>query len=274
MARLDDHVALVTGGGSGIGLGCAEALVADGASVVLAARDVDRLEDAAADLRSRHPGATIETVACDVTDESSVIAAVATAAGIGALKIVVVNAGFGSAAPFHRTTLDDWNAVMATNLTGAFLTMREAVAPMVAAGGGSMVAVSSIAAVETHRFMAPYAVSKAGLEMLVKQVADELGPSGIRANAVRPGLVPTDATAGMLSIPEVVDDYRAQMPLGREGTTGDVASLVRFLAGPESSWITGTCISVDGGHHLRRGPNIDPLIKGLYGDDCVPQAAH
>ncbi len=270
MARLDDHVALVTGGGSGIGLECAESLVADGAAVVLAARDVDRLDAAATDLRSRHPDATIETVACDVTDEPSVAAAVATAVEVGALKIVVVNAGFGSAAPFHRTTLDDWNAVMATNLTGAFLTMREAVAPMVAAGGGSMVAVSSIAAIETHRFMTPYTVSKAGLEMLVKQVADELGPSGIRANAVRPGLVPTDATAGMMSIPAIVDDYRAQMPLGREGTTGDVARLVRFLAGPESSWITGTCISVDGGHHLRRGPNMDPIMEMLHPGDTTP----
>ncbi len=270
MARLDDHVALVTGGGSGIGLECAEALVADGASVVLAARDIDRLDAAAFDLRARHPGSAIETVACDVTDESSVATAVAFAAELGALKIVVVNAGFGSAAPFHRTTLDDWNAVMATNLTGAFLTMRESVAPMVAAGGGAMVAVSSIAAVETHRFMTPYTVSKAGLEMLVKQVADELGPSGIRANAVRPGLVPTDATAGMMSIPAIVDDYRAQMPLGREGTTGDVAGLVRFLAGPESSWITGTCISVDGGHHLRRGPNMDPIMEMLHPGDTTP----
>ncbi|MEP6296604.1 MAG: SDR family NAD(P)-dependent oxidoreductase, partial [Ilumatobacter sp.] len=180
MARLDDHVALVTGGGSGIGLECADALAADGASVVLAGRDVGRLEAAATDLRTRRAHATIETVACDVTDESSVAAAVAVASGMGALKIVVVNAGFGSASPFHRTTLDDWNAVLATNLTGAFLTMREAAAPMVAAGGGSMVAVSSIAAVETHRFMTPYTVSKAGLEMLVRQVADELGPSGVR----------------------------------------------------------------------------------------------
>lgn len=267
---LHGHVALVTGGGTGIGLGCAEALVADGASVVLAARDLDRLDAAAADLRSRHTDATIGTVACDVTDESSVTEAVRAASDLGPLKIVVVNAGFGSAAPFHRTTLDDWNSVLATNLTGAFLTMRAAVEPMVAAGGGSMVAVSSIAGVATHRFMTAYTVSKAGLEMLVKQVADELGSSGIRANAVRPGLVPTDATAGMMSIPEIVDDYRAQMPLGREGTVDDIARLVRFLAGPESSWITGTCISADGGHHLRRGPNIDPLAQALFGDDVSP----
>ena len=267
---LDGQVALITGGGTGIGLGCAKALVADGAAVLLAARDLDRLDAAAADLRSRFVDAAVATVACDVTNESSVAEAVRAATELGPLKIVIVNAGFGSAAPFHKTALADWSAVLATNLTGAFLTMREAVEPMVAAGGGSMVAVSSIAAVETHRFMTPYTVSKAGLEMLVKQVADELGPSGIRANAVRPGLVPTDATAGMMSIPEIVDDYRAQMPLGREGTTEDIASLVRFLAGPESSWITGTCISADGGHHLRRGPNIDPVMQMLHPGDTTP----
>lgn len=267
---LAGHVALVTGGGTGIGLACAGALLADGAAVVLAARDLGRLDTAAADLRERYADSEVMTVACDVTDESSVASAVQAATDLGPLKIVVANAGFGSAAPLHRTTLDDWNSVLATNLTGAFLTMRASIEPMVAAGGGSMIAVSSIAGVETHRFMTSYAVSKAGLEMLVKQVADELGPSGIRANAVRPGLVPTDATAGMMSIPEIVDDYRAQMPLGREGTTADIASLVRFLAGPESSWITGTCISADGGHHLRRGPNIDPVMNLLHPADTTP----
>ena len=118
--------------------------------------------------------------------------------------------------------------------------------------------------------MTPYSVSKAGLEMLVKQVADELGSSGIRANAVRPGLVPTDATAGMMSIP----DDRGRLPrtdaAASPGTTDDIASLVRFLAGPESSWITGMCISADGGHHLRRGPNLDRVMEMLLGDGSRP----
>lgn len=118
--------------------------------------------------------------------------------------------------------------------------------------------------------MTPYTVSKAGLEMLVQQVADELGASGVRANAVRPGLVPTEATEAMMTMREVVDDYLDQMPLARPGTTADVASLVRFLAGPESSWITGACISVDGGHHLRRGPRLDSVMEMLHGDDLTP----
>ena len=134
-----------------------------------------------------------------------------------------------------------------------------------------MVAISSIAGPLTHRFMTPYCVSKAGLEMLVKNIADELGHVGIRANAVRPSLVPTDITAGLTAMPELVSDYLEQMPLGRVGTEQDVANLVRFLAGPESSWITGQCISVDGGHTLRRGPNLEPVMNMLYGDDVSPR---
>jgi NAD(P)-dependent dehydrogenase (short-subunit alcohol dehydrogenase family) len=216
------------------------------------------------------PGALIDTVACDVTDEASVEAACAAAAAAGPLRIVVANAGTGSAGPFHLTSLDDWNAVLGTNLTGTFLTLKHAVPHLAANGGGAIVAMSSIAAVATHRYMTPYNVSKAGLEMLVRQVADELGGSGIRANAVRPSLVPTDISAGLTAVPEIVDDYLEQMPLRRLGTTDEIASVVRFLAGPESSWITGECISADGGHHLRRGPNLDGVMRAVLGDAVAP----
>ncbi|MEL6889974.1 MAG: SDR family NAD(P)-dependent oxidoreductase [Actinomycetota bacterium] len=267
MAVLSNQVAIVTGGGSGIGLGCARALATDGATVVLAGRDESRLAGAVAELAADDDvvGA-VETVRCDVTDEQSVVAAMAAAAEHGPLRMLVANAGYGSASPFEQTTLDDWNGVIGTNLTGVFLAIRSAVPHLRVAGGGSIVAVSSIAGVATHRFMTPYAVSKAGLEMLVRQVADELGEHGIRANAVRPSLVPTDATAGLLGSPEIVHDYLDQMPLGRPGTADEVGALVRFLAGPESGWITGEAISIDGGHHLRRGPRIDPVIDLLYPD--------
>jgi len=267
---LEGQVALITGGGSGIGLACARALVADGAAVVLAARNGDRLASSADELRAAFDGATVATVSCDVTDEVSVEAACAAANEVGPLRIVVANAGTGSAGPFHTTTLEDWNSVLATNLTGAFLTMKHSVPHLAANGGGAIVAMSSIAAVSTHRYMTPYTVSKAGLEMLVQQVADELGSSGIRANAVRPSLVPTDISAGLTAVPEIVDDYLEQMPLHRTGTTDDIASLVRFLAGPESSWITGACISADGGHHLRRGPNLHGVMQMVYGEAIAP----
>lgn len=227
LAPLAGRTALITGGGSGIGLACARAFVADGAGVVLAARNSDRLESSADALRTEFPGCEVTAVACDVTDEVCVEAACATAAAVGRLDIVVASAGTGSAGPFHLTTLDDWNQVLATNLTGCFLTMKHAVGHLAANGGGTIVAVSSIAAVSTHRCMTPYNVSKAGLEMLVRQVADELGSAGIRANAVRPGLVPTDISAGLTAVAEIVDDYLDQMPLHRTGTTEDIASLVR-----------------------------------------------
>jgi len=270
-SSLSGQTALVTGGGSGIGLGCARELVRDGASVVLAARNVERLATAADELRSvASDGATVTTVACDVTDEASVESACARAASIGRFTMVVANAGYGTGGPIHLTSLEDWNGILATNLTGAFLTVKHSVPHLSAVGGGSIVAISSIAGPVTHRFMTPYDVSKAGLEMLVRQTADELGCRNIRANAVRPGLVPTDATAGLMMLESIVNDYLDQMPLRRVGTTEDVGRLVRFLLGPESSWITGTCISIDGGHHLRRSPDIEPAMEMVLGDQRYP----
>lgn len=263
--------ALVTGGGSGLGLGIARRLLADGAAVVLAGRSADRLAAAGASLVTEGiPQERIHTVVCDVTDEDQVAAACSHATGAGRFTMCVANAGFGSATPFHLTTLEEWNNVLGTNLTGAFLTMKHAVPHLVAAGGGSIVAVSSIAAPLTHRFMTPYSVSKAGLEMLVRQVADELGAVGVRANAVRPGLVPTDASVTLATTEVIRDDYLAQMPLHRLGTDDDVAALVRFLLGPDSSWITGQCIGVDGGHSLRRGPDLTPVMEMVFGDTLRP----
>jgi NAD(P)-dependent dehydrogenase (short-subunit alcohol dehydrogenase family) len=268
---LSGQSALVTGGGSGIGLGIARHLVRDGAAVVLAGRSADRLAAGAESLLAEgaEPG-FVHTVVCDVTDEAAVVEACAVAAGVGRFTMCVANAGFGSAAPFHLTTLDDWNAVIGTNLTGTFLTLKHAVIGLAANGGGSIVAVSSIAAPLTHRFMTAYCVSKAGLEMLVKQVADELGASGIRCNAVRPGLVPTDATVALTTTDVIREDYLAQMPLARVGADDDVAALVRFLLGPESTWITGQCIGVDGGHSVRRGPDITPVMEMVFGRDIRP----
>ncbi len=259
-APLTGQVALVTGGGSGIGLACARALHADGATVVLTGRRADVLNAARDQLGDR-----CVAVPGDVTDESHLREAVATAETHGRFTMAVANAGFGSAAPLFQTTLDQWQSVLSTNLTGAFLTIKHAGSAIVSAGGGAIVAISSIAGTATHRFMTPYCVSKAGLEMLVRNAADELGGAGLRVNAVRPGLVPTDATAGLLSIPAILEDYVAQMPLARPGTDDEVAVLVRFLLGPESTWITGTCVSVDGGHHLRRGPDITPAIAMGFG---------
>jgi NAD(P)-dependent dehydrogenase (short-subunit alcohol dehydrogenase family) len=265
---LEGQVALVTGGGTGIGLACARRLAADGAQVLIAGRRAEVLDSAVESIVAA--GGRADAVVCDVTDEAAVRHACALAASHGPLTMCVANAGFGAAAPFHLTSTDDWNRVLETNLTGAFFTLREVVPHMVRAGGGSIVAISSIAAPLTHRFMTPYCVSKAGLEMLVRQVADELGSSGIRANAVRPGLVPTDATVTLTTTDVLRDDYLAQMPLGRTGTDDEVAALVAFLLGADSAWITGQCIGVDGGHTLRRGPDITPVMEMVLGDQTRP----
>ena len=190
----------------------------------------------------------------------------------GALHGCVAAAGTGTFGPLLDTPQQQWDAVLATNLTGVMLTIKHAGRAMTN-GGGSIVAISSIAGVLTHRWMTAYCVSKAGVEMLARNAADELGGAGIRVNAVRPGLVPTDLASGLVNNPAANADYLDQMPLRRLGTTDDIANIVRFLIGPESSWVTGQVIAADGGHTLRRGPDLDPLAKlAMKADQQHPYA--
>ena len=252
MTRLDGQAALVTGGGSGIGLACAKALHADGATVTLAGRTEDRLRAGAESIG----GDRVHWVTCDVASEDDVARAVAVAAEpLGGLHMAVAAAGGGSFGSIVDTPLDDWRQVMDTNLTGTFLVIKHAGAAIRAAGGGSIVAISSIAGAVTHRLLGVYAVSKTAIEALVRNAADELGADNVRVNAVRPGLVPTELTEAIMGSEAIVGDYLAQMPVQRLGTPEDIAACVRYLCGPESSWVTGVSISVDGGHHLRRGPD-------------------
>ena len=247
---------LITGGGSGIGLACAARLRADGGVVTLMGRTQQKLDTAAARLRET-PGAEVRVAVGDVANEDHIATAVTVACdAAGALHGCVAAAGTGSFGPLLDMDRAQWDAVLATNITGTMLTVKYAGRAMVA-GGGSIVAISSIAGVLTHRWMTAYCVSKAGLEMLVRNAADELGGAGIRVNAVRPGLVPTDMAAPLVANPPIQADYLAQMPLRRLGTPEDIGEAVRFLIGPESSWITGQVIASDGGHTLRRGPDLD-----------------
>ena len=267
---LDGHFALVTGGGSGIGLACARALLRDGATVTIAGRSEDKLRHAAAALEPEAPaGAAVRVAVCDVTDEAAVEAAVRIAATSGRLDIAVANAGGGAAGAIVRMSLDEWRYTMDVNLAGTFLTIKHAAQAMAGGGSGAIVATSSIAGVLTHRFMSGYCASKAGVEMLVRCAADELGALGIRVNAVRPGLVPTDLATPLAADEVVVADYLDQMPLARLGTTEDIAAAVRWLAGPESSWVTGQCVSIDGGHTLRRGPRIETMVETFFGPEAV-----
>lgn len=266
---LAGRAALVTGGGTGIGRASAAALAADGASITLVGRRADVLEATAGELGATAP-AEVRWAVADVADEEQVRAAVASAAADDGLDIAVLSAGTGTVGPITALPLEEWQRVIETNLTGTFLTLKHTAAAMVATGrGGAIVAISSIAGQRSHRWMAPYCASKAGLDALVEVAADELGRHGIRVCSVRPGVVSTDLGDHLLGDPAVTADYLAQMPIARTGEVSEVADAVRFLCGPESRWITGVALNVDGGHHLRRGPDLDGLARALYGPDAV-----
>jgi NAD(P)-dependent dehydrogenase (short-subunit alcohol dehydrogenase family) len=266
--------ALVTGGGSGIGLATAARLAADGATVTVCGRtesklaDAVRAIDAAADAAGRAGtdggtphGGRARYVVADVTIEEQISAAVDAASAGGGLDILFACAG----GAHHMGPLVDADvgAVRATielNMVGSFLSLKHGAAVMRECGGGSIVLMSSGAGHFPHRWLWAYGMAKAGIEALCTSAAEELGEHGIRVNAVQPGIVDDALMAPITAGGALLDDYLAQMPLGRVGTVDDVASAVRFLCGPESSWVTGACLAVDGGHHLRRGADYSLLF--------------
>jgi NAD(P)-dependent dehydrogenase (short-subunit alcohol dehydrogenase family) len=260
---MEGMAALVTGGGSGIGLGCARRFAADGAHVTIAGRTEERLADAVTQIEAAAAsGATVHYVVCDVTNEGDVERAVAKATEpTGRLDVLFACAG-GSlhGGPIVASDADGWRATVDLNLVGTFLCIKHAAAAMIGAGGGSIVGMSSIAGHTTHRFMSAYCASKAGIEMLVKCAADELGEHDIRVNAVQPGIVDTDLMTFITAGGPILDSYYANMPVARVGTVDDIAAAVRYLAGPESTWVTGQMLGIDGGHQLRCGPDYGSVL--------------
>lgn len=256
MPDLSGKVAFVTAGATGIGLGCARAIVEAGGRVMICARRKDTLESASEEL-----GENAAWVECDVTNDASVDAAVAaTVERFGKLDAAVNSAGTGTAGPLTETATAEFERVLDTNLTGAFRCLR-AEARAMAEAGGSIVNVSSIAGALTHPWMGPYCVSKAGLDMLTRCAADELGEKSIRVNSVLPGVVKTPMAAALSEIPISREEYLSLMPISRIGEPEDVGRLVAFLLSDDASWITGQLIGVDGGHTIRKGPNLVPLFK-------------
>jgi NAD(P)-dependent dehydrogenase (short-subunit alcohol dehydrogenase family) len=265
MADLTGKSALVTGGGSGIGLGAAKRLAAEGAHVTIAGRTEQRLLDAVGEIvPDAAPGVTVQHAVADVTVEADVERAVAHAASVsGTLDVLFACAG-GSlhGGPITSSDANGWRATVELNVLGTFLCIKHAAAVMQRHGGGSIIGMSSIAGHKTHRFMSAYCTSKAAIEMLVRCAADELGEHGIRVNAVQPGLVDTDLVSFITAGGPTLESYYENMPIARVGTVDDVAAVVAFLAGPQSRWITGQMIAVDGGHHLRCGPDYGPFLGG------------
>ena len=245
MGRLDGKVAIVTGGAAGIGRAIAGRIVDDGGRVVVGDIQEDALRAVADAL-----GEACAVVRCDVTDEEGPAALAALAVDqFGRLDIAVANAGGGVASPIVDHTLADWRRVLDVTLTGCFLTVQAAARVM--ADGGSIVAIASLNAVQPARRMAAYCAAKAGVVALVDVAALELGPRGIRVNAVAPGLVRTPATEALWALPGMVDAYRDNTALGRHGMPDDIAAAVAFLASDDAAFVTGTTLLVDGGaHHL------------------------
>lgn len=269
---LEGGSTLVTGGGSGIGLGCATRFARDGAHVTIVGRTEDRLRAAVEQIRrAAASGATVQYAVADVTDEQQIAAAVATAlAPTGSLDGVVACAGGSETiGPITQMDTEAWRRTIDLNITGTMLTIKHAAPVMARAGAGSIVGISSIASSNVHPWFGAYGPGKAGIDHVCQLAAIELGASGVRVNAIRPGLVDTELVSFVTEGGEVLDDYLECMPIARVGTVEDVAGLARYLIGPEASWITGQLINVDGGHQLTRGPSYRAIVEPLFGADAL-----
>jgi NAD(P)-dependent dehydrogenase (short-subunit alcohol dehydrogenase family) len=263
-----DRTYLVTGGGSGIGKGVAAGLARSGANVMIVGRGTDRLIATAAAISDGAAG-SVRVESADVTDEEQVTRVVdAATAWNGRLHGVVHCAGGSQTiGPVTQMDSEAWRRTVDLNVNGSMYVLKHSTREMVRAGGGSFVGISSIAASNVHRWFGAYGVTKSALDHLMMLAADELGPSWVRVNGIRPGLIRTDLVQVILDSPEVSEDYRQCTPLPRVGEVADVANLAMFLLSDAASWITGQIVNVDGGHGLRRGPDMSAMLAPVFGAD-------
>jgi NAD(P)-dependent dehydrogenase (short-subunit alcohol dehydrogenase family) len=244
-----DEVALVTGASSGIGLHLAEILALAGAKVALAARRTDRLDAACAAIRER--GGACLAVALDVTKRASIAAALDKAESeLGALSVLVNNAGVVVSKPFFEHTEEDWDHVVDTNLKGAWMMAREFAHHLVGRKrGGRIINIASVLSFRTIARVPSYLAAKAGLLHLTGGMAMELARHNILVNAIAPGYVVTDFNREFLES-EAGLKLAARVPMKRVGQVEDLGGALLFLASPASSYVNGACISVDGGHGI------------------------
>lgn len=242
---LEHRVAIVTGASRGIGRAIAMMLAARGAHVVAAARG----ENARETVDAIHAaGGQATMVAADVTDPQAVAALVAAAQQAGGVDILVNNAGITRDQLMLRMKRDDWDAVVATNLTAAFTTSQAVLKPMIKQRRGRIINITSVVGQSGNAGQANYAASKAGLIGFTKALALEVASRNVTVNAVAPGLIETDMTRAIGE--DAHKTWADKIPLGRLGTTDDIAAAVCFLASDEASYITGHVLAVNGGMYM------------------------
>jgi NAD(P)-dependent dehydrogenase (short-subunit alcohol dehydrogenase family) len=251
---MENKSVLVTGGGGGFGKACARLLLQDGAAVTLTGRSLATLEKARDLLIEAVPDGKIALAAGDSTVEADVRAAIdATIAHGGSIDTVIATVGGGVGyGPVLERSLNEFMGDLLVNLGSAFLAVKLAVPLM--KPGSTFVFISSQAATMPFSGLASYCSAKAGLDHFMRSIANELGSKGIRFNSVRPGLTETDGLEAAFKRPGFVESFLPRIPLGRTGKPVDVANAIHFLAGPDSSWITGQSFAVDGGNELRGAP--------------------
>jgi 3-oxoacyl-[acyl-carrier protein] reductase len=244
---MTNRTAFVTGASRGIGRACALALAQAGARVVVAARDRAKLEEVAAEIRAGGREAFI--VEIDLASADSIKAAFAAAVkDFGRIDILVNNAGVTKDGLALRMKKDDWDTVLATNLTGAFVAIQQVLQGMMKERWGRIINLSSVVGETGNPGQSNYVASKAGLIGLTKSLAQEMASRNITVNAVAPGFIDTDMTAGLSQ--ELKDNLLGHIPLKRLGRAEDVAAAVRFLASEEAGYITGHVLNVNGGMYM------------------------
>ncbi|MDE3136475.1 MAG: 3-oxoacyl-[acyl-carrier-protein] reductase [Acidobacteriota bacterium] len=247
MFQLTDRVALVTGASQGIGEAIARALAEAGAKVVLAARNQEKLAAVLAGIEAA--GGQALALGMDVADAAQVKAAFQKATErFGRLDILVNNAGITRDGLSMRMKIEDWDAVLSTNLTGAYLCAQQAIPSMLRQRWGRIINISSVVAQMGNPGQVNYVAAKAGLIGLTKSLALELASRHITVNAVAPGFIETEMTQ---ALPEkAVEQLSSRIPLGRLGTPADVAGAVVFLSSEEAGYITGHVLAVNGGMYM------------------------
>ncbi len=258
----DEMRVLITGGGTGIGRACAESLAERGATVTICGRTLETLKQTAEKIHKLH-GIEVDYVVCDVTDEESVHECISRAAGpLGELGGLVANAGgamgLGS---YENLDAEQYLDTLRLNILGTMHCVKHSIPYFKNNGKGSFIGMSSIASQLTHPFFGAYTVSKAGIETMMQNAANEYGELQIRFNSVRPGFIATEMMEVIPRESEIYKSYLKNIPLGEVGIPEDVAAMVCFLLGPDSRWITGQTFTVDGGHSLRAGPDYSEFFS-------------